>query len=146
MELCILRRSSVITCLSPFFIFKRHTSVWLRTWCFACRLVPDAVLLFLRDKRLVVFVFLCETHVSHTFHELCPSSKPLIVLNNLPKHLEANRLKLSTVCLFIKDSWVIYTFYSFIGYCNFVLVEYLPVCWHQLCLKVSLNLCDLHPS
>ena len=41
--------------------------------------------------------------MSHTYHELCPSSKPLIILNNLPKHLEANRLKFSTVCLFIKD-------------------------------------------
>ena len=53
------RRSSVITCLSPFFIFKRHTSVWLARgvsclagWCQTLRL------LFLRDKRLVVFVFL----------------------------------------------------------------------------------------
>lgn len=80
-------------------------------------------------------MFFYETHVSHTYHELCPSSKPLIILNNLPKHLEANRLKFSTVCLFIKDSWVIYTFYSFIGYCNFVLVEYLPVLLAPTLLK-----------
>ena len=55
------RRSSVITCLSPFFIFKRHTSVWLARgvsclagWC------QTLCLLFLRDKRLVVFVFLWD--------------------------------------------------------------------------------------
>lgn len=64
------RRSSVITCLSPFFIFKRHTSVWLARgvsclagWCQTLRL------LFLRDKRLVVFVFLwdtCESYFSWT--------------------------------------------------------------------------------
>lgn len=71
---CVFQRGSgleVITHHMPIsFIFKRHTSVWLAHgisclagWC------QTQCLLFLRDKRLVVFVLLwgtCESWLSWT--------------------------------------------------------------------------------